>query len=67
MLNGIALFAENAGSSIDMTTALQNIMTAGTSVMGFISSTELLMTLFCGSIVGLACYFIRKVKHTAKA
>lgn len=65
MLNGITYIAE-AASSVDMTTALQNITAAGTSVMAFIASNELLMTLFCGSIVGLACYFIRKVKHTAK-
>lgn len=66
MLNGITILSETA-SGVDMTTALQNITTAGTSVMTFIAGNELLMTLFCGSIVGLACYFIRKVKHTAKA
>ena len=47
--------------------AVGNITNAATQVMGIISANELFFTLFCGSIVFLACTVVRKLKKTAKA
>lgn len=65
MWNGITAFEEAA--AVDFTTGLGNIVQAGKTVMGFITGDAYLMTLFCGSVIGLACYFIYKVKKTAKS
>lgn len=65
MWNGITAMAES--SSVDFTTGLGNIVQAGKSIMSFITGDAYLMTLFCGSIIGLACYFIYRVKKTAKS
>lgn len=47
--------------------AFANIMASGKIVMDWLTSEPFLMTLFCGSIVSLACYFIVKVKKASKA
>lgn len=49
-----------------ITTAVTNLLGLGTQVLTFITGNDLLMTLFSGSLVGVACYVIRKVKKTAK-
>lgn len=58
---------EGVASELTMTAAVGNITNAATQVMGIISANELFFTLFCGSIVFLACTVVRKLKKTAKA
>lgn len=58
---------EGVAQELSLTGALTNITTAASSVMTFITNDNFLMTLFCGSIVGLAFSFIRKAKKTARA
>lgn len=62
MFNPIALEA----STIDITGSVSSILNIGTQVMDFITGNSMLLTLFCGSLVGLGCYVIRKVKGVAK-
>lgn len=50
-----------------ITTAVTNLLSLGTQVIDFITGNDLLLVLFSGSLVGVACYVVRKVKHTAKA
>jgi len=45
---------------------VNNLLSLGTQVMNFIMSNEYLLVLFCGSLVGVACYVLRKVKRTAR-
>lgn len=52
---------------VTITSALSTISSAASSVMTFITGNELMMVLFCSSIVGLAFSFIRKAKRTARA
>lgn len=52
------------GSGI--TSAVTSILGVGTQIMNFITSNDLLNILFCGSLVGLGAYAIRKVKGVAK-
>lgn len=47
--------------------AVQSIITTASSVMTVVEGNELLFTLFCGSLVGLGCAVVRKLKKTAKA
>lgn len=50
-----------------ITSAVTNLLGLGTQVLEFITGNDLLMVLFSGSLVGVACYVVRKVKRTAKA
>ncbi len=50
-----------------ITTSVTNLLGLGTQVLDFITANDLLMVLFSGSLVGVACYVVRKVKRTAKA
>ena len=50
-----------------VTTAVTNLLGLGTQVLNFITGNEMLLVLFSGSLVGVACYVLRKVKRTAKA
>ena len=50
-----------------VTTAVTNLLGLGTQVLNFITGNEMLLVLFSGSLVGTACYVLRKVKKTAKA
>lgn len=56
----------NEASTIDVASNVTAILDVGTQVMNFIIGNPLLLTLFCGSLVGLGCYVIRKVKGVAK-
>lgn len=47
-------------------TAVGELLPLGTLVLNFILEQPLLATLFAGSLVGVACYVISKVKKTAK-
>lgn len=51
----------------NVTGAVTNLLGLGTQVLEFITGNELLLVLFSGSLVGVACYVVRKVKKTAKA
>jgi hypothetical protein len=62
----VAALAETTSAEISVTDSVTSILGVGTQVMNFISGNTLLMTLFCGSLVGLGCYVIRKVKSVAK-
>jgi hypothetical protein len=53
-------------TTIDITGSVTSILGVGSQVMTFITGNSLLLTLFCGSLVGLGCYVIRKVKSVAK-
>lgn len=46
--------------------AFANILASGKIVLDWLASEPFLMTLFCGSIVSLACYFIVKIKKAAR-
>lgn len=70
MLNaGLVAFAANeaASSTVDIGASVTSILDIGTQVMNFIAGNSLLMTLFCGSLVGLGCYVVKKVKGVAKS
>lgn len=56
----------NEASTIDVASNVTAILDVGTQVMNYIIGNPLLLTLFCGSLVGLGCYVIRKVKGVAK-
>lgn len=45
---------------------VNNLLSLATNVMNFIVTNEYLLILFCGSLVGVACYVLRKVKRTAR-
>jgi hypothetical protein len=60
----VAVAAES--NTIDVTSSVTSILGVGSQVMTFITGDTLLLTLFCGSLVGLGCYVIRKVKGVAK-
>lgn len=47
--------------------AVTSIVTTASSVMTIIEGNELLFTLFCSSIIYVACSVVRKLKKTAKA
>lgn len=51
---------------LNIMAAFANIIASGKIVLNWLMANPLLMTLFCGSIVSLACYFIVRVKKTAK-
>lgn len=50
-----------------ITASVTSLLGLGTQVINFITDNDLLMVLFSGSLVGVACYVVRKVKKTAKA
>lgn len=45
---------------------VNNLLSLATNVMNFIATNEYLLILFCSSLVGVACYVLRKVKRTAR-
>jgi hypothetical protein len=66
-LAGGALIAnETTTATVNVTDSVTSILAIGTQVMNFIAGNSLLMTLFCGSLVGLGCYVVKKVKSVAK-
>jgi hypothetical protein len=58
--------AETTTNAVSITDSVTSILGVGSQVMNFITGDNLLMTLFCGSLVGLGCYVISKVKKVAK-
>ena len=44
-----------------------NLLNLGGQIMDFIVGNPLMLTLFSGSLVGVACYVLKKVKRTARA
>jgi hypothetical protein len=62
----VAPVAMEAAKEISITDSVTSILGVGTQVMNFITGDTLLMTLFCGSLVGLGCMVIRKIKGVAK-
>lgn len=50
-----------------ITASVTSLLGLGTQVLEFITGNDLLCVLFSGSVVGVACYVVRKVKKTAKA
>jgi len=50
----------------NVTSSVETLLGLGTTVLDFIMGNAMLSTLFCGSLVGVACYVISKVKRTAK-
>lgn len=61
---GTALFL--AAEALTITGATSSIITTASSVMTVITGNELMFTLFCGSLVTLACSVVRKIKKTSK-
>lgn len=49
-----------------MILSVQSVLSVGTQIMNFIIDNPLLLTMFCGSLVGLGCYVISKVKGVAR-
>jgi hypothetical protein len=52
-------------SSVDITSIVNNVLDVGVLVLNYIAGNSILSTLFCGSLVGLGCYVIKKVKDVA--
>lgn len=50
----------------NMSAAVAYLMSMGSQVLNFIEGNTLLFTLFCGSIISLACVAVRKIKKTSK-
>lgn len=48
-------------------TAVAGLLKMATNVIDFIIGNPILLVLFSGSLVGIACYVVQKVKKTAKA
>ena len=63
MGTGIMMIAAEAPT---ITGATSSIITTANSVMSVITSNDLMFTLFCGSLVTLACSVVRKIKKTSK-
>ncbi len=55
-----------AAEAPSITTSVSSIITTANSVMTVITGNELMFTLFCGSLVTLACSVVRKIKKTSK-
>lgn len=53
------------GATVD--TLVAGLLEISTNVLGFITDNSMLMIMFSGSLVGVTCYVLRKVKKTAKA
>ena len=49
-----------------LTGNVTTLLSLGTQVLEFISGNSYLGILFSGSLVGVACYVVAKVKRTAK-
>lgn len=49
-----------------VTLSVQSVLTVGTQIIDFIIDNPLLLMMFCGSLVGLGCYVISKVKGVAR-
>lgn len=57
----------NEAATVDISGSVTELLGVGTQVMNFIFSNGYLSTLFVASIVGVACYVVRKLKKTAKS
>lgn len=49
-----------------MTTALTNVGTVVTQAIGIITNNEILMTLFCGGLLGIGFRAIRQAKKAVR-
>lgn len=46
---------------------VSGLLDMSTSVLDFITANPLMLTMFASSLVGVACYVLKKAKKTAKA
>lgn len=52
--------------SISLRSIVVGLLDLGKTVLDFIMTNSLISIMFAGSLVGVACYVISKVKRTAK-
>lgn len=60
------MLTETGATEVATNTIVANLLELGTSVLEFINDNSMLSIMFAGSLVGVACYVVRKVKKTAK-
>lgn len=59
--------AGGAVGAVATNTIVASLLELSTNVITFITDNPLMMIMFSGSLVGVACYVVRKVKKTSKA
>lgn len=60
------MLTDTGATEVATNTIVANLLTIGTSVLDFIQDNAMLSIMFAGSLIGVACYVVRKVKGTAK-
>lgn len=58
---------ESGLAGLSFTALVDGLFDLATLVINFITSNTLMFVMFAGSLVGVACYVVRKVKKTSKA
>lgn len=62
----ITIMMNETGSSLDITNAVKNVFDIATQGVTFISSNELLLTVFCASLAFIGLAFVGKAKKVAR-
>lgn len=57
----------DAVGGLSLEIIVRGLLNLSTSVLDFIMDNPLMSVMFAGSLVGVACYVLRKVKKTAKS
>ena len=61
---GADISGEVSGVALDV--VFNGLLDLSSGVLEFITDNPLMFTMFAGSLVGVACYVLRKIKHTSK-